>query len=216
MNILRKYCWQRDKARGFTIVELLIVIVVIGILAAIALSVFGDSQRRARNLETSELVKVYKKALVAYVTVNGRYPADESSCLGFGYGDYSNDSIPGDCVTWNGDESIVENPLILDPLKQYTGLAKAPTSKYAPRSDGGAMIGATFEYIGGVNLDGQPHPWWITYLLGGQNQKCLTGPVVSLPSWPNFSSTPPASGPTEGHGSMDSSCWIATPDPARL
>ncbi|MBL8159826.1 type II secretion system protein [Candidatus Saccharibacteria bacterium] len=61
-------------ARGFTIVELLIVIVVIGILAVIAISTFGSAQVRAENTKTAEAVKSYIKAIQAYKADNGTYP----------------------------------------------------------------------------------------------------------------------------------------------
>lgn len=50
------------KAHGFTIVELLIVIVVIGILAAIAISAYNGSQERARAAAVSSGIKKIEKA----------------------------------------------------------------------------------------------------------------------------------------------------------
>lgn len=63
------------KQTGFTIVELLIVIVVIGILAAITIVAYNGIQQRARDAKmTSALTSANKKAQVEY-NLNGTYPA---------------------------------------------------------------------------------------------------------------------------------------------
>lgn len=65
---------QRTKS-GFTIVELLIVIVVIAILAAITIVAYNGIQARARdNIRYSD-VKAIMKSLEFYKIDNGRYPA---------------------------------------------------------------------------------------------------------------------------------------------
>jgi len=59
---------------GFTIVELLIVIVVIGILAAITIVAFNGVQDKARDASAkSAATQAYKK-LETYKTLNGAYP----------------------------------------------------------------------------------------------------------------------------------------------
>lgn len=69
---------------GFTIVELLIVIVVIGILAAIVIVAFNGIQTQAENTKTVQAVSQYVKALRAYATLKGEYPVLGSvhPCLG--------------------------------------------------------------------------------------------------------------------------------------
>lgn len=70
--------------RGFTIVELLIVIVVIAILAAITIVAYNGIQTRANNTQTVDAVKQFVKAYHAYALDNGDYPT-VSGCLGSGY-----------------------------------------------------------------------------------------------------------------------------------
>ncbi len=61
--------------KGFTIVELLIVVVVIGILAAIVTVAYAGIQQRAQvSAMTSEL-KQWQKLFEAYRAINGHYPA---------------------------------------------------------------------------------------------------------------------------------------------
>lgn len=65
----------RNKQKsGFTIVELLIVIVVIGILAAITIVAYNGIQGRARDSQRVSDVRSIQKALEIYKTQNGTYP----------------------------------------------------------------------------------------------------------------------------------------------
>lgn len=75
---------------GFTIVELLIVIVVIGILAAITIVAYNGLQARARNSVRVGDIKNIQKALELYKIDNGDYPPTSASpsangCTGGGY-----------------------------------------------------------------------------------------------------------------------------------
>lgn len=64
--------------RGFTIVELLIVIVVIGILAAISLIAYNQTQARARDSKRIADAKSIIKVLEMHYTENGEYPVANS------------------------------------------------------------------------------------------------------------------------------------------
>lgn len=67
---------RSHKQSGFTIVELLIVIVVIGILAGLVLNTFNGIQSRARDDERKTDVNAVQGHLEAYHADNGRYPTD--------------------------------------------------------------------------------------------------------------------------------------------
>lgn len=75
--------WAKYKqTAGFTIVELLIVIVVISILAAITIIAYNGVQTRADNSKTVTAVEKYATALTLYSTDNASYPAIGYACLG--------------------------------------------------------------------------------------------------------------------------------------
>jgi type II secretion system protein G len=71
----RKYnTLKLKKSSGFTIVELLIVIVVIGILAAITIVAYNGVQQRARYSAMQSDISSLNKAIQLYYADNGTYP----------------------------------------------------------------------------------------------------------------------------------------------
>lgn len=62
------------RQQGFTIVELLIVIVVIGILAALVITTFTGIQQKARNTERQTDIKAMHGQVEAYYAQAGKYP----------------------------------------------------------------------------------------------------------------------------------------------
>lgn len=63
------------KQTGFTIVELLIVIVVIGILAAITVVAYNGVQMRAKNAHTQSALSGVARKIEVYYAENGNYPS---------------------------------------------------------------------------------------------------------------------------------------------
>ncbi len=64
----------RNKQQGFTIVELLIVIIVIGILVGLVITTFTGIQQKGRNTERQTDIKAIHGQLEAYFAQNGKYP----------------------------------------------------------------------------------------------------------------------------------------------
>ena len=75
------------KPKGFTIVELLIVIVIIAILAAITIVAFNGVQKRANNNSALSELMQWRKTFDLYKSQEGNYPtlADGGYCLGTGF-----------------------------------------------------------------------------------------------------------------------------------
>ncbi|MEI9913478.1 MAG: prepilin-type N-terminal cleavage/methylation domain-containing protein [Candidatus Saccharibacteria bacterium] len=63
------------KQNGFTIIELLIVIIVIGILAAIVISTYSGIQVKQRNSKRQTDVQALQTQLEAFYSQNGYYPS---------------------------------------------------------------------------------------------------------------------------------------------
>lgn len=75
--------WVKYKQQaGFTIVELLIVIVIIGILAAITIVAYNGIQNKATNQSMASAVHAYYSALTAYEVDNGGTYPTGNGCLG--------------------------------------------------------------------------------------------------------------------------------------
>jgi type IV pilus assembly protein PilA len=61
--------------KGFTLIELMIVVAIIGILAAIAIPAYQDYTIRAQVTEGINLADAVKVAVADYYTQNGAFPA---------------------------------------------------------------------------------------------------------------------------------------------
>ncbi len=66
---------QKTKQSGFTIVELLIVVVVIAILAAITIVAYNGIQNRAKSSAAQSLANNIAKKAEAFNTVESSYPS---------------------------------------------------------------------------------------------------------------------------------------------
>jgi len=64
----------KNKSKGFTIVELLIVIVVIGILATLVIVTFTGIQQKARDSKRKTDISAVQAALESYYSSNNTYP----------------------------------------------------------------------------------------------------------------------------------------------
>lgn len=73
---------MRKKQTGFTIVELLIVIVVIGILAAITIVAYTGTQARATYTSYRSDIETINKAILLYQADNGAYPGNNAASGG--------------------------------------------------------------------------------------------------------------------------------------
>lgn len=144
---------------GFTIVELLIVIVVIGILASITIVAYNGIQTRAYNTQIIAGVNAYNKALLQYAAVNSTYPTD-SGCLGSDYPE--NQCWKGVSGNWS-----VSGPLDAK-LAEFIGSKPTLATKRLSIGIGDNMrAGALYSTNSG--------PMRIIYYLQGASTKCIDG-----------------------------------------
>jgi prepilin-type N-terminal cleavage/methylation domain-containing protein len=113
-----------QKQAGFTIVELLIVVVVIAILAAITIVSYNGISTRAENTKTVSAVAAWAKALHMYKTDTGDYPAT-NSCLGSTttYTGFNNRCWAPDSSTWTVNSSF------LSSMSDYMKTPAEPSSR---------------------------------------------------------------------------------------
>lgn len=163
-----------NNRNGFTIVELLIVVVVIGIIAAITIVAFGTTQTRASNSQTTSAMKEYIKAFYAYAVDTGSYP-NVSGCLGANYPAPNNRCLSqngaAECFGMGASNSNAVN----DVLKVYMG-GKLP--EMSPQQ---ITCGAT-SYVGGYasyNSSNGTMGAWMT-LRGDQTCPTMSPNVSSV------------------------------------
>lgn len=75
---VRVYSKGMKKAHGFTIVELLIVVVIIAILAAISIALYNNTIQRANAASAQSAAKQAATKLRVAYELNGSYPANLS------------------------------------------------------------------------------------------------------------------------------------------
>ncbi|MGB3946327.1 MAG: type II secretion system protein [Candidatus Saccharimonadales bacterium] len=150
--------------KGFTIVELLIVIVVIGILAAITIVAYGSVQTNAKNKQVISGAAVYNKAVMQYQAETGSIPTIEG-CLGANY-------PSSQC--WTGAPVRAVNASLDTLLAPY--LSNKPTLATSLLPMDGTNNRAGLAYIYNFPAAGQAE---LRFYLNGNGQNCSVAGFLS-------------------------------------
>lgn len=158
------------KQTGFTIVELLIVIVVIGILAAITIVAYNGIQSRARDTQRISDLKSIAKAVEAYKINTGAYPVPVPTLNASGW----EVSTDGSDNATNFLSALVSSNTIskvpVDPVNSGTALNPSVNSStyeyfyyvYAAGTNGCDVTRGAYYVLGATRMSsvtaGQAHP----------------------------------------------------------
>ncbi|HFB6936442.1 TPA: pilin, partial [Neisseria gonorrhoeae] len=116
--------------KGFTLIELMIVIAIVGILAAVALPAYQDYTARAQVSEAILLAEGQKSAVTEYYLNNGKWPEDNDKA-----GVASSSSIKGKYV----EKVEVNNGVVTAQMKPdgvNNEIKNKKLSLWAKREDG--------------------------------------------------------------------------------
>jgi general secretion pathway protein G len=131
--------------RGFSLIELLVVVTIIGILASIALVNVRTAQRKAREAALRENLHQMRKAIDNFYADKQRYPADLNELVP----NYLR-RIPADPITMQVDwEPVMDDPLSLE------GGMETETDPEAMTQPGVIDVKSRAE---GATLDNVPYP----------------------------------------------------------
>ncbi|HVU18063.1 MAG TPA: type II secretion system protein [Candidatus Didemnitutus sp.] len=126
MNCPAPVAPARSLRRGFTLVEIMIVVAIIGLLAALAIPGYLRVQRRSQNSRVANDLRVFSQAFESYATQNGTWPANASPGVvpaGISTADFkvsvwqSPTTIGGE---WNWDLNIVPGVTAAISISNFT------------------------------------------------------------------------------------------------
>jgi general secretion pathway protein G len=111
---LRRHGRKRAGERGFTLMELMIVMIIIGVLTAIAIPSYLASVRRAREAALREDLQTLRQAIESYTVDKEKAPQSLDDLVQAGY----LKTVPTDPITSRSDTWIVSQSDTLNALTE--------------------------------------------------------------------------------------------------
>lgn len=146
---------MKVKTQGFTLIELMIVVAIIGILASLAIPTYQDFSLRARVSEGLSLAAGAKASVAEYYASNNKFPADNAAAGLAAANQIKGSSVDSLTVT-NGVITVVFNNKVAAAGKN--SLVLTPSAPSAPSASSVAKEGSiTWDCRGGT-LDGKLRP----------------------------------------------------------
>lgn len=163
---------------GFTIIELLIVIVIIGILSAVITTGIGRQQEKARTTSKLLAAKSFEVGLNAYLAEYNKFPLMEQSvCLGE-YPSMSFVCKESTVAAWGGmTPSATFNAELAKVMSDPTPEVDLTPITFINGGLTETMKGIAFQYNeqGYVLEDNTKKHYSLAYFIEGENQDCGIG-----------------------------------------
>ncbi len=117
---------SRQLQKGFTLIELMIVVAIIGILAAVALPAYQDYTKRARVTEGFNLAASLKTGVADYFASNNAFPSTNGD-VGVASGSVTGASVSDVQIGTNGVITITYNGTVATS-SSANAIALVPTT----------------------------------------------------------------------------------------
>jgi len=156
----------KTKKKGFTLIELMVVVAIMGLLAALAVISLNNARARARDARRISDIKQVQTALELYYLDNQEYPDTPTD------GDFDGD-LEGLCISDNGTKGI-------DTSCSGDVYMRVTPSNPQPRGDGDC--GNTPYKYTAVTEDNSNTSYYITYCLGSETGDVPAGTQTATPA----------------------------------